>query len=257
MAEKMRSRKGQIAIWVILAVVLVGAILLFAFVERKPLSGGQEVIEIDSYIEKCVSQSVNEAVEIMLPQGGFLAPKNFKVYNDTNISYLCLHSGYFKPCVNQHPMLVNEMSSEIKGYIKPRVESCFDAISEEIKNRNGELTLGEMSFNVSMAPEKIFVNIKREAKITMQGQTVTFGKFDVEVANPAYNLANVAMEIADNEAKYCAFLANGYMLLYPRWDIRVNTMSDSTKIYYIKDKNSGKRMSIAIRSCAMPAGMGI
>jgi len=157
----MRSKKGQIAIWVILALVLVGAILLFAFMQKKPLAGGAAGFEIEPYIQQCVSQAVNEAVEIMLPQGGFLSPANFRIYNDTNISYLCLHTGFFKPCINQHPMLINEMSREIEGYIKPRVDSCFNSLSKEVDNKNGELTLGEMSFNVSMAPEKIFVNIKR------------------------------------------------------------------------------------------------
>jgi hypothetical protein len=253
----MESKKAQMTIWIIIAIVLVGAILLFFLLERRAPSVGVVGYDIEPYLQSCVSQGVNEAVEIMLPQGGFLAPAKYKVYNDTNVSYLCLHIGYFKPCINQHPMFINEMSNEIYGYILPRVESCFEDVEKEIGKKNGQIELGKMNFSVKMAPGKIIVEIEREAKITFGGETRTASQFDVEVKSPAYDLANVALEIANNEAKYCYFVYDGYMILYPRWDIKVWMMSDFTKIYTVKDKNSGIWMRMATRSCAMPPGMGI
>jgi hypothetical protein len=35
----------------------------------------------------------------------------------------------------------------------------------------------------------------------------------------------------------------------------VFTLSDSTKIYTIKDKETGKEFNIATRGCAIPAGI--
>jgi len=257
---KPRNKKAQIAIWVILALVLAGGIILFFTLERGPILGaGAAVFNPEQYIEKCTETAVNEAVDLLLPHGGFLEPKNFKVYNGTNISYLCLHSGYFRPCTNQHPMLVNEVSDEIKSYISPRIESCFGNLKNEIEKRDSviELSAAPTEFNVSMAPGKVFVNIAKNVKITEKETTRTFEKFDVEVANPIYDFTNVALDIVNSEAKYCTFLYVGYMLSYPRWDVRIFVMSDSTKIYTIKDKESGKKMNIAIRGCAMPPGMGI
>ena len=63
------------------------------------------------------------------------------------------------------------------------------------------------------------------------------------------------MEISNQEAKYCYFEYVGYMLLYPKMDIEKFAMSDSTKIYTLKDKKSDKEMNIAIRSCAIPPGI--
>jgi hypothetical protein len=255
---EIKNKKGQIAIWVILALVLAGGIILFFTLERGPVPGaGAVAFSPEQYIEKCTGDAVNEAVDLLLPHGGFLEPRNFKVYNDTNISYLCLHSGYFRPCTNQHPMLVNEIETGIKTYIAPRIESCFGNLKNEIEKRDSVIELGATSFNVSMAPGKVFVNIAKNVKITEKETTRTFEKFDVEVANPIYDLTNVALDIVNSEAKYCTFLYVGYMLSYPRWDVRIFVMSDSTKIYTIKDKESGKKMNIAIRGCAMPPGMGI
>ena len=208
-------------------------------------------------IEKCVQDSVNAAVERMLPQGGFLNPTSYKIYNDTNVSYICLNKGYFVPCTNQHPMLINEMKNEIYNYINPRVEQCFASMKKEYEKMRWVVELGNMNLTIEMAPGRIFVDIEREIRATKNEVTSTFEGVDIEVINPAYDLANIAIDIANNEAKYCSFEYVGYMVLYPTWDIRIFTLSDYTKIYTIKDKATGKKMNIAIRSCAMPPGMGI
>lgn len=251
------NQRAQIAIWVILALILVAVILLFALVQKMPTATTGVELDVESYLEKCAALGINDAVNLMLPQGGFLSPKNFKLYNNTNVSYLCLHTGYFKPCVNQHPMLITEMNKEIESYIRPRIEKCFEDLKNEAESKGGAVEMGEMNFSIAMAPGKILTNIERNLKFTMNEDERIFEGFSLETLSPAYDLASVAVEIMVNEAKYCAFLTNGYMLTYPRWDIRITMMSDFTKIYAIKDKSSGEIMNIAIRSCAMPPGMGI
>jgi hypothetical protein len=252
----MKNKRGQVAIWVILAIILAAVILLFFLIQRKPIGGAAVEFDIEPYIEKCTTESVNEAIDIMLPQGGFLEPQNYRLFNKTKVAYLCENPGFFKPCTNNHPMLINEMREELRGYITPRVESCFESMKKEAENRNWEVELGEMNLSVAMAPGRVFVNIAREAKVTKNEGTITFEKFDVKIINPAYDLANIAIEIANNEAKYCNFQYLGYMILYPRWDIKLNTFTSVPgKIYTIEDKNSGKKMNIAIRSCAIPTGI--
>ena len=255
MAEKMRSKKGQVGLWVIVALVIVGAIILFFTLRQLPTLTSKAEFDPQQFIDKCARDSVNEAVDKMLPQGGFLNPGNFKVYNSIKIAYLCENEGYFRPCINQHPMFINEMKNEILGYIRPRMENCFESMKTTITSRRGSIELGAMSLNISAAPGKIYVDVIRKTTITEGGSTRIFDNFKVEVANPLYDLGNVAIEIANNEAKYCYFEYVGYMILYPNWDIRKFTMSDSAKIYTIKDKSSGKTINIAMRGCAMPAGI--
>lgn len=249
---KARNNRGQIAIWVILALVLVGGIIAFFALERGPSTTGEATAEPEQYIGKCVGDAVDEAVGIILPQGGFLNPTNYKTYNYTNISYLCENPGYYEPCYNLHPALVEEMSVEIKNYIAPMVEKCFESLKTESEKRAASVELGEaLAITVSMASDRIFVSIPRDVKITENEITRSFEKFDAEIVNPAYNLAGVAMDIANSQATFCAFNYAGYMMAYPRFDIRAIQTTDPTKIYRIRDKDSGKVMNIAIRSCAL------
>lgn len=254
MAKKMNLR-GQVMIWVILAVLLVASIMLFFFIDSGPRLTTQDELDIDGFIEQCARKHVNDAVDIMLPHGGFLEPKNFKVYNDIEVEYLCENIGNYESCVNQHPMLINEIRDEIKNYVEPRIEGCFSEWKSEIESRNGEVSLGVMELSVSLAPDRIFLGIEREVNINRKGESQSFERFDVEIINPVYDLTNVAIEIASQEAKYCYFEYVGYMILYPRFDIKVFTLSDSTSIYTIKDKNTRKEINIAIRGCAIPPGI--
>ena len=207
------------------------------------------------YIEKCARDYVNDVVDKMLPTGGFVNPVNYKTYNGENITYLCEHIGYYKPCINQHPMYLDEMKGEIHGYIFNRIDNCFDELKKVLEKNGNVVTIGEQNISVELAPDRIFVKINRKLTMEKNGQTMKYNEFNADIKSPLYNLAKIAIEIASQQAKFCYFEYVGYMILYPRYSIDVFAMSDSTKIYSIEDRESGKKLNIAIRSCAIPPGI--
>ena len=119
------NKRAQVTLWIILALVLIGVVLLFFFVINKP-NGPVTVEESEpkSYIERCARDAVIEAVDIMLPQGGFIEPENYKVFNDIKIEYLCKNIGEFKTCINQHPVYLEDLKNEINIYT-PDVGLCM------------------------------------------------------------------------------------------------------------------------------------
>lgn len=257
MDKEIANRKGQIALWVIVAAVIFVIILALFVVlrQRVPTASGNDEYDPEPYIEKCAKKAAEEAVEQMLPQGGFISPTNYKVYDNQKIEYLCQNTGNYKPCINQHPMLLNEMKGEIRKYVEPKVESCFETLKREMEKRNYGVNMGDMKMNISLGPNRIFIDIFREFALSKNDESQRMEEFKVEQVNPLYDLGLVAIEIAGQEAKYCYFEYVGYMVLFPRFDIKKTTMSDSTKIYAIEDKKSGKSLNIATRSCAIPPGV--
>lgn len=249
------NNRGQMTIWIILALILVAVMLLFFLVNRKAtvIPGGS--ISPQPAIEKCVRTATQEALDIMLPQGGFLRPTNYKIYHDINVSYLCQNIGNFRPCINQHPMLLNEMKEEIRGYIQPKVERCFQDLKSELESRNNNVDMSAMNITISMGLNRVFVDVDRRLSIQKDETSQTFNKFHTEIANPAYDLGSLAILIADQQAKYCYFEYNGYMILYPKFDIKSYIMSDSTQIYTLKDRETGVEMNIAIKSCSIPPAL--
>ncbi len=251
------GKRGQMTIWIIVAIVIVAIMMLFLFFRGEIIPKVGEKIEENpkNYIASCVKENVNDAVEIMLPQGGFISPKHTKLYDDIKIDYLCYNSQYYDSCISEHPILLQEMEEEIHEYIGQKIEQCFQDYKSEQEKNDIIINLGNMEIDVELEQEIVNVKINREVTIIKKGENYKVNNFDVDVESPAYNLGRVAAEIASNEAESCDFDNAKYMITYPRFKISRIPMSDSTKIYTIEDKDTGKKMNVAIRGCAIPTGL--
>jgi hypothetical protein len=250
----MMNKKGQMVIFVIIALGIVVGFLIYLALKLNTAGISPTFESPQQFIQKCVRDATLEAVNKMLPQGGFVNVTNYQKWDNINVEYLCQNLGNYRPCISQHPSFINDEKTEIEKYIKPRVENCFSELKAAREKQKETFDYGPMNLRVDLAHGKIIVNIERETKIKIRDESISVNNYDAFVDSPLYDLANVANDIATSQGKYCYFEYNGYMLLYPRWKINVNTMSDSTKIYEIKDIKSGNKMNIAIRSCGVPPG---
>lgn len=254
------GRKGQITIFIIVAVIIIAAIALF-FLLR-----GESVIEIfkpsmpspQEDIEKCVKDNVKNAIDIMLGQGGYITPKNFKLYQDKKVQYLCYTNKYYYPCVNQEPLYIERLESEIKSYIQDKVDDCFYSLKQDYESKNYIVSLGASNLQVNLIPKQVEIIIDKKVEVSKNEQIEKFDKFKAKFNNPLYDLAIVAIEAVNQEARFCYFEYIGYMMLYPNVEIEKKAVGEaetSSKIYTIMDRISGKKLYIAIRSCAFPPGL--
>ncbi len=254
MVKEMRN-KGQVALFILVALVIVIFIGLLFFLSRRSGIPTADTTNPEAMVTSCVRAVVHEAVDIILPQGGFISPVNYKTYKKTNIAYLCEHIGYFKTCIQQHPALLDEMRREILTYAQPKIEQCFTTMEQTLQQKDYQVTQGPLILSLSFGSDLIVVDMQKKILLSKQGTTRSFQNFHFEVSTPLYDLSKVAQEIANQEAKYCYFEYVGYMLLYPKFSIEKIALADSTKIYTITDKKSGALMNIALRSCALPPGI--
>ena len=255
MGEEMNNR-GQIAIWIILAIVIVASIGVILLIKPQIIDGPLvESLDPRIYISSCARQLTLNTLDEMMIHGGFVEPVNVISYKNTNVGYICKNTGDFQPCINQHPLLLREMREELLNQINPEIEECFDSLKDELESRNAKVLLGEMKINSEFAPDLVRININREMNVEQGGNTKHFETFEFEFVHPVYDIVKVVNEIASQEAKYCSFEYLGYMLLYPDFDIRIAQLPDSNKIYTVKDIDSQKEMNVAIRSCAIPGGL--
>jgi len=261
MAKKVR--KGLASVWIILAIIIVVALLILFFMNVRTKNvtppGSGDLFAIQTFLADCVDEHVTEVVDIMLPQGGFVEPKNPVKFNGTYIEYMCETVQFFEPCVQQHPMILREMEAEIKNYIFNDLDFCFNEMRLEYGKRNWEIEyFSDLDFDVDLDPGKVVLKISRDLAIDSGIERRTLSEFDVEVSSPAYDLTKVAIDIAAQigDPDLCYFEHRGYSIVYPRFKIDLyDQMPDSTKIYTINDVYTGKRMRIAVRSCALQRGL--
>lgn len=258
MRNKLLIKKSQVTIFIIIALIIIVSIILLFLVFRKPTINIIDEYEPNAYIEKCMTDYSQEAIDIMLPQGGYLNPTNYKLFENNKVAYLCYQKNFYLTCINQEPMYIEHLNDEIKTYIQLKVDACFNQLKTELEKRGYDIEMSNLQIDVQLKPKKVEVTSNRIFNLEKNGETRKFERFRASFSSPLYDLAILAQEIANQEAKYCNFEYLGFMLLYPSYSIdkkSVGGQLDASKIYKIEDRRTGKKLNIAIRSCAMPAGL--
>ncbi|MFH1290281.1 MAG: hypothetical protein ABIH92_02620 [Nanoarchaeota archaeon] len=262
MGIEIGRKKGQAAMWIILIVFLVAAIALFLLLQGEvgsinPIPSDAINFEVNSYLSRCVGLEVEKAVSIMLPQGGFIAPTNYRLFNRTTVEYICETKSYFEPCINQHPVLINEMEGEILGYISQGINACIREMEYEIEKYGGTSVVdsGGANVDVELEYDKVIVKINQGITVNEKDVVRNFNEFVVNVMSPIYNLGVIAQEIANQEASFCYFETTGYSLANSRYKVVRKVLTDQSKIYVITDGKVEESMLVAVRSCALPEGM--
>jgi len=252
MAKKL-NKKGQVTIFVIIALIIVVSMLLLFLLFKAP---EPEIIDEDNpqaFIESCTREAVEEALDILMPQGGDINPKGSLMYYNINRTYLCYNANYYLPCINQRPMLIEHVENEINNYIEPRVANCFNILKSKLEERYA-IETGDMNLNTKIGPNQISVKINKYFKISKEDKTITFEEFKINIIHPIYDILKIAMEIVDQEIRFCNFDILGYMVFYPRFGLEKLRPGNSETIYKIKDRTTNEEFIFAIRSCALPPG---
>lgn len=252
-----REKKAQTTIFIIIAVLIIAGVLIYFLLQKKTEIVKPSGLNVESYIRKCTQDATRNAIDIMLSQGGYIEPKNYKLYNDKKVAYLCYNKNYYLPCINQEPLYIQHLEQEIKSFIEGKIDECFYQLKAELEKRHYEVDSGKMILNTGLFPREAEIKISREFVVSKGEETKRYTEFKVSLNSPLYDLAIVAQEIADQEARFCNFEYLGYMLLYPEVKIEkkaVGQGEDASKIYIIEDKASKKKLYLAVRSCAIPPG---
>lgn len=245
-----RGRKGQVTLFIIIGIVLVTGILIIDFLRKPSLPSAITPERVT--VETCIKNSVENALKIMLPQGGYINPELYYMFKNQKIAFLCYHQGFYKPCINQEPLYIEHLEQEIKDYIEPRVKNCFEAMEQDYRDRGYGVETIPLKLGINIELNKVRVLINKTITISKGEETQTFSNFDLSIPSKLYNLAHVAIEIVDQEARFCSFEYLGYMLVHPEYEITKNTIGTEVSIYEIKEKKSGQKLNLAVRSCAFP-----
>ena len=250
-----RSRKGQVTIFIIIGIVVVVAILSLVFLMGQDGDGVKPSdLEPRDIVVGCVRDVVEESIDKMLRNGGEVLASQAISYDGREWNYLCYQADYYQGCYNLHPMLEMQIEKEIVKDTSIEVQSCFNAMREDFEDRGFDVSGGGTDYSIDLLPGYIEVNLMKDIEVSGLGGVQSFDDFGVEVMSPIYDLVRVTREIVNSESQFCNFEYNGYMLLYPEYDIRRIDYSDS-KIYRVIDRRTGAEFKFAVRSCAFAPGI--
>lgn len=253
MNTRKRGDKGQVTIFIILAIVIL-AVLLIIFYPR--IKVAITPLAADDQVSQCIGDQLGNFMENIAEQGGSADAQNTISYQGRKIEYLCYTNEYYKTCVMQQPFLKQHVESEILNYIDSKAQDCVNQMATSFQNKGYDVSRkqGNISVELVFGALKIIAN----TPVTLtKGSTQAFDKF-VYVKNSAmYDLIMTSESLLNYEARYGDSDTQTFMLYYP--DIRIEKLKqdDGSKIYRLENRNTKEMFVFASRSLSWPAGYGI
>ncbi len=251
----MNSRKGQVTIFIIVGIVVVAAVLALILLTKqdaKTLTPSD--LDPRNVVASCVRDIVSNSINKMMNNGGEILASQAISYKDQEWNYLCYQADFYQRCYNTHPMLELQIEKEIEKDTSVSVQGCFNKMRKNLEERGFDVTGGLTKYSVDLLPGFVAVNLKKNVEISGESGSNSFNDFSIEVASPIYDLVRIARIIVNDESQFCNFEYNGYMLLYPEYNIKRIDYSDS-KIYRIIDRRTQEEFKFAVRSCAFAPGI--
>lgn len=247
------GKKGQVTLFVILAMVIVVAgVLIYQFVPGIKSSTISAENNPKGYIQICLEETIEENIDTIMMSGGELNPDHPYMYQGETIDYACYTSEYNEMCILESPMLITKVEEEIRSSIEAKVESCFDALISDFEDKGYQTNLEEGGIGVALQEQKLYINIDNILTVTKDGSQRYEG-FNIQSNRNLYEVLSVGYNILNWEATYGDAYVDIYMEVYPTFRVDKIKRGDGTKIYVISDKRSGDTFRFATRSLVVEA----
>ena len=248
------GKKGQVTLFVILAIVIVVAgVLIYSFLPKmKSSTSSQE--NPSTYIQSCVSGPLINYSHVIAKNGGTLKPDHSFVYLGQPVDYLCYTNKYFTPCTVEKPMLVSIYTNQLTNSINSTINSCFDSLVKDYQKKGYSVNLNKKGYDVKVLMNQIFVTANYTLTVSKAGNSQTYNSFNIIANSNIYQLLSIAYNIVNWETIYGDADVNVYMDFNPDVKLQKVRQENGTKVYVIDDRNTKEEFRFATRSLVMAPG---
>ena len=213
----MISKKGQIAVYVIIAIVIVaGIIILYTFREQifvKQIPA--DLQPVFDYYASCIKDEAEAAISLAGSQGGHVDPGDYipgSTYApfSSQLNFLGFPVPYWyyisgNGLVKENVPTKSEIADEISSFIEERVNA--DCNIDEFYARGFSIELGEPSVETTIQDTKIIVDLSANTVVSKGESSARKTSESVEVLSNFGKMYNTATSIYNKE-KSDAFLEN-------------------------------------------------
>jgi len=248
----MMNKRGQLAIFVIIAIVIIAVILVLLFPRIRI---GIQPAPPEVELRNCLSENVQGLLNTSLENGGELNPRLYYLYNNITVGYVCYTTEWYVPCVMQKPLLKKHIEDEIEEAVKEEVRLCLDIMLDEFESRGYDVDVeGDNMIDVEIIPENVIISLNSEITFTKgeDSSKLTIPKADFK--SQAYKLIAIASSIANWESRYGDAVPETYMGFYPDVKVEKKKQVEGSTVYILSHRDTNEVFNFASRSVAWPPG---
>ncbi|MBU1252689.1 MAG: hypothetical protein KJ905_02860, partial [Nanoarchaeota archaeon] len=227
--KRVDDKKGQVTIFIIIAIVIVMAVVGYFFISPRiattESSGTFNEENPQAFMQACLQEQLVETIQKISLQGGSVVPTNYILYQDNPVAYLCYTSEDYNTCVLQQPLLKQHVESEIENNLAGDVSDCFSSLEENYLKKNYEVSLTSGEMNVELLPNRITLSMGHILTAT-KGSAKRFDGFSIAANNNLYELVGIANSIVEWESNYGDSETTLYTSTYSKFMVEKNLGQD-------------------------------
>lgn len=258
MGERLsRNNKGQVTIFIVVAMVIVGlGVAIYFFYPQLSIGLGLQSNNPTDFIQNCIEEKIEQNIQTVALQGGSLNPENYFTYKGEKLEYLCYTNQDYEPCVVQQPFLQQHIEEELTRGIEEYSRECFNALETSFEKAGYEVDINFGETSVELFPGKVISKFNHV--VTLQKESANrYKEFSVIVNNNLYELVNIASSIVNFEASYGDSETTLYMNNYHDLKVEKKKQSDGTTVYILTNRDNENKFQFASRSVVWPSGYGV
>jgi hypothetical protein len=252
------GKRGQLTIFIIIAILIIALALLIYFLYPKMISkGGLQTSNPYTYMDTCIKEKIEETIQIVSLQGGnyiVTSQNQGYFYRGEYVRFLCYSNEDFQPCVNQEPFLTEHVESEIRDAISSDLEKCLDSMVESFEKKGYDVDLEKGVPEVQILPEMVYTKFNCKLTLVKGGESQKYEDFGIKTNSNLYEMLEVVKNIIIWEMNVGDSIPEAYMELNPYLKVEKKRKENEIKLYMITDRNTGEVFRFATRSFAAPVG---
>ena len=201
MMKKRVNNRGQVTIFIIVAVVILILVGLF-FIFRGTLNSKEDPVETSPvylHAVSCLESTTEQGIEYIGLRGGY-----YKVPEGVHFSYLADESAYYYIVSAKRIPAIERIQNELGNYIKDNLKPCIDFNSLEEEGYN--VTAGELTVSVIIKEGEVDVEADYPITLKKADYTYMFRKLEVEVDSNLERVYHASGEILDSYSEKPGFI---------------------------------------------------
>ncbi|MBI4116721.1 hypothetical protein HY449_03170 [Candidatus Pacearchaeota archaeon] len=223
------DKKGQLTIFIILALVLVGAVVLFfAFQNnliRQPTN--PDAGRVQNFVQNCIKQEGEETIYQTGKNGGYFFPPNFSLPSGVAIYYA--NNKNYVPSKKQ-------IEDEISFFMNEKLFFCARNFADF---PDLEITQGEIKTQTDVQDNKVVFNVNYPIRISKDKDVSLLNNFKQEISIRAGIVYASVAEFMRNKTSE-GICISCMLEISEKNDLYVEMMDydENTTIFIFRDKNS-------------------
>ncbi|MFA6022968.1 MAG: hypothetical protein WC781_02685 [Candidatus Pacearchaeota archaeon] len=254
------SKKGQVTIFIIFAVIIIAAGILIYTFRDKIFTGttAPETNEVYQYFDDCIKQKTLEGLRIAGSQGGYIEVPEFKPGSEyapfsSQLDFLGNPVPYWyyvsgNNLVEEQVPSKTEIETQLANYLNEEVAKCN---FNEFVSRGYTVKTGDAETSVTIFDGSVRVNVNENIGVAKGNVSSSKSSYEVEVDSKFGKFYSTARDIYDKELSD-AFLENYSVdALYNYAPVTGTELSCAPKIWKAQDVANDIKLGLSANIAAI------